>query len=245
MTAGQNWQTYPTTEGLVLPDATPQDCRTCHTIHTTYTAEDLALRTTAPVAMVISTQTFDKGMGNLCVNCHQARRYMANFPAKDAAGNAIAGQYAVTSRFNPHVSNQSDMLLGVGGGGTVTGSPAAHYSMTTDSCVTCHLGESANHTFAASVSACVACHTDAENLDINGAVTAIQAKYDALQVALVEAGLLEESEEGYAPVKGTYDEATAWPLWVYGFITEDGSMGVHNPKYANALLDAALAALGK
>jgi hypothetical protein len=240
---GQSFADYASAKDITLPDATPQTCRTCHQIHTTYTKDDLALRTTAPVAMVISGQTFDKGMGNLCVNCHQARRYMPNFAEKDAAGNVIAGSYKLTSsRFNPHLSNQSDMMLGVGGGGTVTGSPSAHYTMTTDSCVTCHLGDSANHTFDATVSACVACHADAKNTDINGAVTAIQAKYDALKAALTEAGLVDDAG---AAVVGTYEEAKAFPLWVYGYITEDGSMGVHNPKFANDLLDAALAALGK
>ena len=241
--AGQDFAAYGAAKDVKLPDATPQTCRTCHVIHTTYTSEDFGLRTVAPVAMVISGQTFDKGMGNLCVNCHQARRYMANFASKDASGAAIAGSFDVTVRFNPHLSNQSDMLLGVGGGGTVTGTPAAHYTMATDSCVTCHLGSTANHTFKANVSACVACHADAKNTDINGAVTAIQAKYDALKAALIEAKQLDENGSPIA-TKGV-EEAKAWPLWVYGYITEDGSMGVHNPNYANALLDAALAALGK
>jgi hypothetical protein len=241
--AGQSFADYTTAvKDLVLPDATPQTCRTCHTIHTTYTKDDFALRTVAPVAMVISGETYDKGMGNLCVNCHQARRYMANFPAKDAAGNAIAGSFAASTRFNPHLSNQSDMMLGVGGGGTVTGSPSAHYTMTTDSCVSCHLGDSATHTFDATVSACVACHADAKDTDINGAVTKIQEKFDQLKAALTTAGLVDADG---APVAGTYEEAKAFPLWVYGYITEDGSMGVHNPKYANDLLDAALAGLGK
>jgi hypothetical protein len=241
--AGQSFADYASAKDITLPDATPQTCRTCHQIHTTYTKDDLALRTTAPVAMVISGQTFDKGMGNLCVNCHQARRYMPNFASKDASGAAIAGSYDVTVRFNPHLSNQSDMMLGVGGGGTVTGSPSAHYTMTTDACVTCHLGDSANHTFDATVSSCVACHADAKNTDINGAVTAIQAKYDALKAALIEAKQLDENGSPIA-TKGV-EEAKAFPLWVYGYITEDGSMGVHNPKFANDLLDAALAALGK
>ncbi|MFA5810606.1 MAG: hypothetical protein WC935_09805, partial [Thermoleophilia bacterium] len=135
-----------------------------------------------------------------------------------------------------------DMMLGVGGGGTVTGALSAHYTMTTDSCVTCHLGEPPNHTFKATVSACVACHTDAKDTDINGAVTAIQAKYDELKAALTTAGLVDANGSA---VKGTYEEAKAFPLWVYGYITEDGSMGVHNPKYANDLLDAALATFGK
>jgi hypothetical protein len=241
--AGQDFAAYAAAKDITLPDATPQTCRTCHTIHTTYTTDDFALRTVAPVAMVISKQTFDKGMGNLCVNCHQARRYMANFASKDAAGAAIAGKIDVSTRFNPHLSNQADMMLGVGGGGTVTGSPSAHYTMTTDSCVTCHLGGTANHTFKAQVSACVACHADATSTDVNGAVTAIQVKFDALKAALIAAKQLDDAGSPIA-VKGV-DEAVAFPLWVYGYIMEDGSMGVHNPKYANALLDAALTALGK
>ena len=48
-----------------------QDCRACHQIHTSYTGDDWALETTAPVAMVVSGATFDGGNGNLCVNCHQ------------------------------------------------------------------------------------------------------------------------------------------------------------------------------
>jgi hypothetical protein len=135
------------------------------------------------------------------------------------------------------------MLLGVGGGGTVTGSPSAHYTMATDSCVTCHLGTSANHTFAANVSTCTACHADAKDFDINGTRTAIEEKYNALATALKEAGLLDANGSPIA-AKNT-DEAKAFPLWVYGYIMEDGSMGIHNPKYAMDLLDAALAALGK
>jgi hypothetical protein len=243
MTAGQTFADYAAAKDVTLPDPTPITCRACHTIHSTYTKDDFALRSVAPVAMVISQQTFDKGMGNLCVNCHQARRYMANFPAKDDAGNVIPGKVDVTVRFNPHLSGQSDMMLGVGGGGDVKGSPAAHYTMTTDACVTCHLGDSANHTFDAQVSACVACHADAKDFDINGKVTEMQGKYDALKAALTAAGQLDADG---APVaaKGVA-EADAFPLWVYGYITEDGSMGVHNPKYASDLLDAALTALGK
>lgn len=270
MTQGLTWKTYGTAEGIILPDATPQDCRTCHNIHSTYTADDFSLRTIAPVTMVISGQTFDKGMGNLCVNCHQARKSMADFPAKDAAGAVIAGKIDISTRFNPHLSNQSDMLLGVGGGGTVTGSPSTHYTMTTDSCVTCHLGTTADHTFAASISTCQVCHAEAKDFDINDAVSAIQSKFDTLEAALINAGSLKKTEfdgvmdltelpDGtwaYQNTNDTYytvsvvatkgvDEAAAFPVWVYGYIMEDGSMGVHNPSYADALLDAALASLGK
>lgn len=241
--AGLNFMDWGTSDST-NPDPTPQTCRTCHTIHTTYTQDDLALRTVAAVPLVKGGVTFDKGMGNLCADCHQARRYMPDFPFKDEAGNAVAGQYAVTVRFNPHLSNQADVVMGVGGGGTVQGAPGAHYSMTSDACVTCHLGEGANHTFQAEVSACVTCHADAEDTDINGKVTEMQGKFDTLKAGLTAIGLLDEEGSPVPPAKGqSYDEAHAWPLWVYGYVMEDGSMGVHNPTYISALLDAAIAAI--
>ncbi len=247
MAAGQDFSAWGSAKGITLPDASPQTCRTCHNIHTTYTKDDFSLRSTAAVNLVVANTTFDKGMGNLCVTCHQARRYLSSFASKDASGNVIAGQYDVSTRFNTHLSDQADFMLGVGGGGTVTGAPSAHYKTTTDSCVTCHLGDTQNHTFTPQVSTCVACHADAKAdsngfIDVNGGARAkIQAKYDQLKAALTKARLLDAS--GSAVAAKNVPEAKAWPLWVYGYITEDGSMGVHNPKYANDLLDAALAAL--
>jgi len=214
-----------------------QDCRACHQVHTTYTGEDWALETTAPVTMVVSGLTFDKGNSNLCANCHQARRYMANFVDK-----TDATKYTLTNpRFNPHLSVQADFLMGSGGSG-VEGKPGAHYAMLEDSCVACHLGEGNNHLFEAQLATCVACHSDAENLDVNGAVTKIEERMAELKAALQAAGLLDADG---AAVPGTYTEAQATALWNYGAIEEDGSNGVHNPNYVNALLDAAFAALGE
>jgi hypothetical protein len=213
-----------------------QDCRACHQVHTTYTGADWALETTAPVTMVVSGLTFDKGNSNLCANCHQARRYMANFVDKNDAT-----KFAATIRFNPHLSPQADFLMGSGGSG-VEGKPGAHYAMLEDSCVACHLGEGNNHLFEAQLATCQGCHTDAESLDVNGAVTKIEERMAELKAALQAAGLLDADG---APVPGSYDEKQATALWNYGAIEEDGSNGVHNPNYVNALLDAAFAALGQ
>jgi len=215
---------------------THQDCRTCHQIHTSYTSEDWALETNAPVTQVISGLTFDGGTGNLCANCHQARRYM-----KDFVDTADATKYAATTRFNPHLSVQGDILLGSGGFG-VEGKPGAHYSMVENTCVGCHMGEADVHTFEPQITTCQECHTDAENYDINGAVTAIEARIEELKAALTAKGLLDADG---APVAGSYDEATATALWNYGVMEEDASNGVHNPNYYNALLDASFAALGE
>ncbi len=211
-----------------------QDCRTCHQVHTTYTTDDWALETTAPVTMVVSGLTFDKGDSNLCANCHQARRYMANFVDK-----TDPTKYAATSRFNTHLSVQGDFLMGSGGFG-VEGKPGAHYAMQENSCVACHMGDGANHLFEAQLATCQKCHTDAEDFNINDFETKIEEKLTELKAALVAAGLL--NEDG-STVPGTYTEKQALALWNYNVIEEDASMGIHNPVYVMALIDASLEAL--
>lgn len=217
------------------PHPSRQDCRACHVIHTTYTKADFALRTVAPVAQFATGTTFDGGMGNLCANCHQSRRVIPE---------AVDGKIDVTARFGPHHGPQSDMLLGVGGAGDVKGSPSPHYTSVTDTCVACHMGgagENADHTFTPTVANCTKCHADATNFDMNGSVTALAAKIEEVKAALTTAGLLDAKG---AIVAGKYDPAKANALWNYVYVTvEDKSDGVHNMPYAEALLDAALAAL--
>jgi hypothetical protein len=230
--AGQNFTEVESGDA----NPTHQDCRTCHQIHTTYTSEDWALETTEPVTQVVSGLTFDGGAGNLCANCHQARRYIDDFVSA-----ATTGSYDVPVRFNPHLSVQGDILLGSGGAG-VEGQPGAHYNMVENTCVGCHMGEGDSHLMEPQLATCQGCHADAESYDVNGAQTAVDARMAELATALQAAGLLDE--EG-TPVEGTYEEAQAIALWNYETILEDASRGVHNPNYVNAMLDAAFEALGQ
>jgi hypothetical protein len=218
------------------PDPTRQDCKACHLIHNTYTSEDWALTTTDPVALyAVEGATFEGGSGNLCTNCHQPRRV---FP------EAADGMIEVTSvHWGPHHGPQSAMLLGLAGAG-VDGSAGSHYSQIEGTCVTCHTGGAMSHTFEAKIESCQACHSGAESFDINGLQTEVQAQLDELEAALISAGLLEETEEGVEPVVGMYPEAQAQALWNWIYLAhEDGSLGVHNPGYTTALLDASFAAL--
>lgn len=216
------------------PNPTRQDCRTCHQIHTTYKSTDWDLETTAPVKLyALQDAVYDGGKGNLCVNCHQPRTAVA---APDADGNIKVA----STHWGPHHGPQSAMLLGIGGAG-VAGEPSGHSMMVEDTCVTCHLGENATHTFEPAVAACVTCHPDAKSFDIEGVQTDVQAKIDQLAELLKAKGLLDE--EGH-PVVGTYPAAQASALWNYILIAvEDGSRGVHNPGYTKALLEAGIAAL--
>jgi hypothetical protein len=215
-------------------EPTRQECRTCHQIHTRYTAQDWALTTTEPVALyAFEDVTFDGGTGNLCTVCHQPRRQI---------DEAIDGVVEITSvHWGPHHGPQSAMLLGAAGAGDVEGSPSAHYTLLDDTCVNCHLSEGGSHTFEANLLACLECHKDAENFDIDGTQTEVQAMLDELEQALIARGLLDE--EGHPAVASVPEEQAA-ALWNWIYIAhEDRSLGVHNPVYTRDLLEASLEAL--
>ena len=150
----------------------------------------------------------------------------------------------ISSHWGPHHGPQSAMLLGVAGAGA-EGSPSAHATMVEDTCVTCHLGEGANHTFEPDVAACQGCHSGAENFDINGVQTSVQAQLDQLGEALVAEGVLSDiTVDGHPTVtEAPENVAIALYNWIY-IAHEDKSLGVHNSAYTQALLDASFEALG-
>jgi hypothetical protein len=154
---------------------------------------------------------------------------------------AEGGMIEITStHWGPHHGPQSSMLMGLAGAG-LEGSPSAHYSMVGDTCVACHLGEGDDHSFDPSVSACTGCHADAENFDINGVQTEVEAMLHELEEYLIGAGWLDE--EGH-PAVTSIPEGEANALWNWIYIAhEDKSLGVHNPSYTKALLEAALEAM--
>ena len=236
------------------PNPTKQDCRACHQIHVTKTAADWKLETVAPVALFATPgKTYDGGAGNLCANCHQVRRV---FPA-DATANVT-----VTARFGPHHGPQSAMLLGIAGAGpAAVGAPMFHYTAVADTCITCHMGPitdpdaaddeddageaderpMAGHTMLPSPANCTSCHAGAEDFDIGGTQTEVQAMLDELKAKLVAAGLLN-AEGGI--VAGSYPKAQAEALWNWIYVNnEDKSLGVHNPTYTKALLQSGIDAM--
>ena len=192
--------------------------------------------------MVTSGATFDGGSGNLCANCHQARRYLASF-----ADQTDPSKFALSARFNTHYSVQADVLLGAGDFG-VEGRPGAHYSMVENTCVGCHMGESQAHGFEPQLAVCQSCHADAEDFNINGYLTDFEENYAKLEAALLAAGLINEDGATVArnadgsPV--VVEAGPAQALFFYNLVHEDGSEGIHNPNYFNALMENALTAMG-
>ena len=223
--AGQN----PTQVTAGDPNPTRQDCRACHQIHATYTQADWGLETTAPVALYAAPgNTFDGGQGNLCAVCHEPR---TAFPA------AVDGQVTVSAHFGPHHGPESALLLGIGAADAPAGTPHFHYSTVANTCVHCHMGDTANHTFLPDVSRCQTCHPGATSFDIDGVQTKVQGMLADLKTALTTAGLLDANGN---IVAGKYPEKQAAALWNYSYIKDDKSSGVHNPPYSEAVLQASL-----
>lgn len=245
-------------------------CVTCHDPHANPDG-NYQLRTVADVDIVYSDvddpiTVSGYGNGQLCMQCHHARRDMDN----------VAGQIADGyGHFGPHSSPQMDMFAGEGcweiAGYDYSDSTMAHQSMLTGSgCVSCHmrteelvhgsLSDHFRHTFepvawidGEEVGNCEVCHTSlTENtFDINGEQTAIVNKMislanliDTAASVADETGLdewLVVAEEGNADMTVAQREA----LYALVFVYNDGSKGVHNTAYANALLDNAIDYMGQ
>jgi hypothetical protein len=151
-------------------------CGTCHSsIHSTYSAGDLALTTVAPVSMTMwgGSKTINLtqkgGESNLCVKCHQPRP----FTASAADGNVLdyAGIAAnptaifydpagTTNKLKPgyrthtHYGTAGAVFAGMGGVEFSAGTAYANSAHTTAaSCQDCHMatmsGKAGGHSFSA------------------------------------------------------------------------------------------------
>ena len=186
------------------------NCVTCHRMHETW---DFALRTDKPVKLADGS-TFDSGAGNLCANCHQARRGVdTQVEAKESA--------SVSSHWGAHHGPQSDVVNGTNAyefpGKRYSSSP--HKQAIDDGCVTCHMSlpegrysfspAIGGHSFniagevheaeKVNVAGCVDCHADIKQLagtdmfdykakadyDRDGTVEAVQMEVQGLLDALV------------------------------------------------------------
>jgi len=218
-------------------------CTTCHDAHRSFDFEndgnDYALRVIDPVTLIDGLTQIDMGHSNTCVSCHQPRDVA---PTPDGDGN-----FTITSsRYGPHHGPQSMVLEGIygalidGGSTAIPGARTAGHR-TGASCVTCHMGETTDgtdglHSWHPTENTCITCHT-------NGApeeVTGYAADFQTLHDLLVAKGAITESG---STVSGTYPIKVAQAVWNYKTLEEDRSNGVHNPKFATALLKNSIEAL--
>ena len=247
------------TASMDIEDPLPQNCYTCHQIHSTFTTDDWALTQQEPVTLWEGGQTLDFGKGNLCISCHQARVVSPPLP-DPATGGTIT---ITSSRYGPHHGPQGTMLPGLNGYEMAGPEPyenSAHTLLlannTKHACIVCHMGtaqgtESGGHTFRViseagdiNTAACVECHTDSgELLDlVDDRQAQIETLMEELRLKLVDRGLVSATSDN-AIVPQDFEGHEAGALYNYKFIQEDKSRGVHNFKYAKALLVNSIAAL--
>ena len=246
-----NYITGKPAVALASPSAI--SCNTCHNKHSTFDFEndgyDYALRNLDPVTLDLTdvTYTIDYGnSSNNCVSCHQPR---SKAPV-DADNDGLYLQ--ANKRFYPHYGPQSTMLEGIQGAVIANGSTtippvgsAAH--RTGASCTACHMGTATengtkgSHTFAASFTS-PTCKTTGCHTTTPTEVTGLAADMATLHTKLFDLGLIAEDGSTIEQTT-TIPFKTAQALWNYKTVEEDGSNGVHNPKYATALIKNALEAV--
>jgi hypothetical protein len=200
------------TVGEYVANPSQPGCFTCHVPHT---KGDFSLRTTKP-AKLADGSIFDLGDGNLCANCHQARRSaVETVKASDAKD--------VSGHWGAHHGPQSDIVNGT----NAFENPAKGYSnsphklVVKDGCASCHMAlpegrysfsaELGGHSFniagevheagKLNISACSSCHKDIKQVqgteiydlkakadyDLDGSVEPFQSEVQGLLDAFVNA----------------------------------------------------------
>lgn len=237
-------------------------CFTCHDPHST---GDLSLRTIAAVTLG-NDAIYDRGISNLCVNCHQGRRDVSTY---------VADSTELSGHFGPHHSNQSDMLLGENAyeyDGYDYDDNSWHTTGVADGCVKCHFEVAdgyimGGHTFEMTheedenVDACNVggCHVNALEIDslnrvasadfdgdgtTEGVQSEIEGLMEELQGLLIAAGLLEyiAEDDAWEPTEDLVvpDADSVGAVFNWAFVHEDQSHGIHNTLYAVALLQSSI-----
>ena len=261
---------FANTGGVAANFLTPSawECSTCHGLHRTFTetlqdSVDYALRLTDAVPFYYNTDTETATMdidpsSNLCINCHQARTNIIGSMWDGSSATATI----TSTHAGPHHGPQANLLLGVNGS-IATGTPfAPHLEV---GCVGCHMYETTGddeinvnggHTFWPAAEKCNSCHTGPDVVfagshggddfehegfyDYKDFQSDIALKLEELAGLLVTAGVFDST---HTVIPATYTADQYKAFWNFTYIAEDRSHGVHNPYYAESLLDESIASL--
>ncbi len=240
-----------TIDGQLLNPSTI-GCNHCHSVHTTFEIDDYALRgsDSAPFRSDVGhgDAMFDLGdNSNVCANCHQARTAEPN--------TASPGDtFEITStHYGPHHAPNANIYEGVlfaeiPGSTSYPTVPFGHFDADV-TCVTCHMGEysdgAGGHTWHPNINACTSCHSGSTDFDIGGVQANTAALLADLQDLLEDQGIIEfvVEDDAWEPIVGTHSMVQAQAFFNWIGLTEDRSLGVHNPPYVEALLLNSIEAL--
>lgn len=237
-------------------------CQVCHDPHSAANPGQLRTVSLDSLANGYRVPAGVGGTGQLCMNCHRGR---------ENAMTRIANQKIKwADRFYPHYGTQGDMFLGANAydfGLNLTGM-GTHQGLE-NGCVTCHMAfrvtnpdheMSMDSSGVDKVTACRQCHGNIQSFediqaaydyDGNGKIESVQVEIqgllDQLRAVLPKGSdgepmtTLADFKKDSMSVKNSPNSYPA--IWNYYFVKNDKSMGVHNTKYAVAILRASLSTL--
>jgi hypothetical protein len=234
-------------EYLNAESANQVNCATCHEAHGN--GNEYQIRTVDPVRLVYggpdSTSGYTIsgwGNGQLCAQCHHARRSQSQINGQINNGSAHPG---------PHESPQADMFAGRGSyeiaGYTYNREDQHAAEPLTDKCIICHMstiprgqagGPYNGHSFAPDTRGCntSGCH-NTTTFDVGGVQTEIHGLIEELAALLPHdsTGAVMEAMDTLSWSRKQREAGYA-----YLFVESDGSKGVHNYPYAKSLLENAI-----
>ncbi len=199
------------TEDFVPDDPEPITCQACHTAHSNSNPGQLRL----PL-----------GDDILCAKCHNAEGTQPGSTLHHATWEVFQGEL--------------DFGGGLNGYSGETYENSTHTQLLAEeACVACHVVKTpyvselepagTGHTFTPQLVACQGCHPSAVDFDVYGVQTATQALIDALGAELDAAGPNDQATTSYQRA-----------LFVLEAAESEGSLGVHNTKYIQKLLQDAI-----
>jgi hypothetical protein len=246
------------------PNASPPGCFTCHSPHS---RNDFSLRIVEPVTMLAGVEgeldyTFNYGKGNLCASCHKPRSIT---PKPDPTKTAITDTIVITSsRWYQHYGVQGLMLAGYNGFEFQGYIYSNSYHTTSalileEGCIICHMAQEERNPAGGHsmwleseegelVAGCLpaGCHSAPMLLNYDGVQEEIDALLDSLQTLLFNRGWITASGLVNASISSPLKIAPAYlsgAMYNYFFVEHDLSLGVHNSKYAQQLLESSIEVL--
>lgn len=182
---------------------------------------------------------------NVCGQCHHSRGTV----------------WTATSR-GPHHSLQANVFLGEmpvpDGDPPLVPSEVSVHSFTTEQCASCHMYRQdfqseesptvSGHTFEPNTKSCTtACHTqihpsEAQAIQAKNTLAAnVDAKLAEIEDRLGDTSAWWYTSDGGPDADGqaALDDSIKKVRFIYYYVINDGSKGIHNPAYVKALLDKA------
>ncbi len=241
-------------------------CQACHEPHgkTIPLDNPHLIRTLAAVTFMDGTVVTNAGEGTLCMNCHHSRQNAAVYAATASASSHFGGHHGTQG-------DMIEGINGFTYGQDIPSS--AHRNAVPNTCVTCHMQTVATtdpdftyvggHTFKPGwdgdathpaedlVAACQNCHGPSvtsfdfplQDYDgdgvIEGVQTEVQHLLDKLSTLLPPLGTVKTS----LSFDNTWTRPQLEAGYNWGFVHDDGSLGIHNTAYAVGLLKASIANL--